>query len=248
MAEIKKLKMNQIIAIANGEKSRKQKVLDTAYHSLQKADLFAGLSKKYVPLDEEGEKLPDETKNIQMSVKQAIDSAVKVCTDMYNVLATQDIGNCSAKADIIIDGVVVAEKVPATYLIFLEKQLVDLNTFVNTFPVLDPSENWKWKEDAQFYVSEPKETIRTKKVNKVLVKYDATDKHPAQTEVYPEDIQIGTYTTIKYSGCISKKEKDEILERIRVLDKAVKIAREEANNSVVEMSDLGDKILGHIFK
>jgi archaellum component FlaF (FlaF/FlaG flagellin family) len=215
---------------------------------MKKEELFSGLSKKYIPIDEEGERLPNETKNIQMSVKQAINEVSESCKNMFNIVATQDIGNCSAKADIIVDGVVVAEKVPATYLIFLEKQLTDLATFTSSFPTLDPSENWKWKEDAQFYVSEPKETIRTKKVNKVLVKYEATDKHPAQTEVYPEDIQIGTYTTIKYSGCISKKEKDEILERIRVLDKAVKIAREEANNSVVEMSDLGDKILGHIFK
>ncbi len=243
----KNLKLNQVIAIGTGEKTRKQKVLTKAYESLKKADLFAGLKKTYHPTDEEGEKLPDETKYLQTSVRKSIEDAMGVCEAMFNIVAAQDEGNCSAKADVVVDGVALLKQAPVTHLLFLEKQLTDLLTFVNSFPTLDPSIEWKWDEDALHYVSDKKETVRTKKVPKVLVKYEATDKHPAQTEVYNEDVQIGKYETVYFSGCISMKDKEAMLERIRNLDKAVKLAREEANSIEVKGADSGTKVLNYIF-
>jgi len=244
----KKLKLNQIIAISAGEKTRKHKILTDLYKSLDKRDLFEGFSKKYSPKDEEGERFPDETKQIQVNVQQAITEVINVCKNMFNIIASQDVGNCLAKADIKVDGNTVAAQVPVTHLLFLEKQLVDLNTFVQALPTLDPAETWTYDDKSLVFISNPKETTKTKKVPKVLVKAEATEKHPAQVETYYEDVPIGTWVTVKYSGTISTKEKLEILERIRSLDKAVKLAREEANSIEVETQDFGTKILSYIFK
>ena len=34
------------------------------------------------------------------------------------------------------------------------------------------------------------------------MKYEATEKHPAQVETYTEDIKVGEWTMVKFSGAI----------------------------------------------
>ena len=76
------MKLNQIIAIANGEKARKEKVLTKIYHLLQKSELFIGITRTYRPLEESSdgftERLPEEKKLIQLTVKDAIVETSKV--------------------------------------------------------------------------------------------------------------------------------------------------------------------------
>ena len=244
----KKTKLNQIIAIGNGEKSRAKKVITKIYQKLDKEILFSGITKTYEPIDEEGEQLPKEEKFVQMTVDDSIKEVKQVLTDMFNVVATQDIANCIAKADVEVDGKVILSDVPVTHLLFLEKQLEDIHTFVNTLPVLDPSEKWSFNEQANCFLSEEKRTIRTKRTPEVIVKYEATDKHPAQTELIYIDKSAGYWHTIKFSGATSKQKKDLLLEKILKLQKAVKFAREEANNTEIDKSNFGNLILDYIFE
>jgi hypothetical protein len=217
------------------------------YQKLDKEILFSGISKTYEPLEEEGEQLPKEEKFVQITVGDSIKEVKAVLTEMFNIVATQDIANCHAKADIEVDGKVIVSDVPVTHLLFLEKQLEDIGTFVNSLPVLDPSEKWTYNEQANCFVSEEKKTIRTKKTPEVIVKYEATEKHPAQTELIYMDKPAGYWHTIKFSGATTKKTKDALLEKIQKLQKAVKFAREEANNTEVEKSTFGNLILDYIF-
>ena len=53
-------KLNQIVAVVNGKKSRAQKQLTEVYKKPQKPGLFEGISRTYQPSDEEGETLPAE--------------------------------------------------------------------------------------------------------------------------------------------------------------------------------------------
>jgi hypothetical protein len=48
-------KLNQIIAVLKGIKSRDTKTVSELYHAAQKPDLFNGFSKNYRPINEEGE-------------------------------------------------------------------------------------------------------------------------------------------------------------------------------------------------
>ncbi|MBN1412452.1 MAG: hypothetical protein JW969_16515 [Spirochaetales bacterium] len=244
----RQIKLNQIIAIGNGEKSRAKKVLTSIYQKLDKDALFSGISKTYEPMDEEGEQLPKDEKYVQVTVKNAIAEVTDALKDMFNIVATQDLANCVARANIVVDGKTLLEEVPVTHMLFLEKQLEDLNTFINTLPVLDPSEKWTFNAEANCYISEEKKSIRTKKEPQVIVKYEATDKHPAQTELIYIDKPVGYWHTVKFSGAISKKEKDALLEKVRNLQKAVKFAREEANNTEIGKSEYGDRILKYLFE
>src|SRR5262249_36542841 len=143
-------------------------------------------------------------------------------TRLFDVTATKDWANCVARADIVVDSRTIAAGVPVAHLLFLEKQLVDLHTFVKKLPVLDAAESWVRDDSTDSWRTEPVRTIRTKKVPRNHVKAEATDKHPAQVEVYYEDVPVGYWTTVKFSGALPAKRVNEILDRVVALQAAVK--------------------------
>jgi hypothetical protein len=242
------MKLNQVIAIANGEKSKTQKTITKVYQNLKKETLFEGITKRYTPKFEDGEIYPNEDKQVQQTVEKLIGVVKKSMSEMFNVVATQDVGNCDAGASIVVDEVIVAEDVPVTHLLFLEKQMIDIRTLVESLPVLDPADKWSHSPESFCYKSEAKDNFRTKKIPKNHVVSEATKEHPAQVQVFTEDVIEGTWTTVKFSGNIPQTEKNDILERIDKMIKAIKIAREEGNSIEVERSEIGSNVLDYIFK
>ena len=57
-------KLNQIIAIEKGVKSKSFQDLTEAHHAVQKPTLLSGISRVYQPKDEEGEQLPAESTKV----------------------------------------------------------------------------------------------------------------------------------------------------------------------------------------
>ncbi|MBV9124582.1 MAG: hypothetical protein JO112_14590, partial [Planctomycetes bacterium] len=214
---------------------------------LQKGALLEGISRTYKPRDDDGEKFPPEKKLVQLKVQEAVQTVVEALTDLFDVVATQDYANCQARANVVVEGKTILKDVPVTYLLFLEKQLVDIHTFVEKLPTLDPAESWDYNAEVDCFASEPYQTTKTKKILKNHVKAEATEHHPAQVETYTEDVIIGYWTTIKFSGAIPAKERNQILERVRKLQEAVKCAREEANAVNVEVKKLGGDVFRYIF-
>jgi hypothetical protein len=137
-------KLNQIIAVEKGVKSGSLRELTDAHHTLQKPALLAGISRTYQPKDEEGEQLPPESTRVQVKTEDVLRQTSTVLTRLFDVTATKDWANCSAKADIVVDGRTLLRDVPVSYLLFLEKQLVDLHTFVKKLPLLDATEDWSF--------------------------------------------------------------------------------------------------------
>ena len=240
-------KLNQIIALEKGVKSRSYASLTEAHQQLQKPALLSGITRTYRPKDDEGERYPPESTRVQLRSEEILRSTATILTELFDVVATKDWANCTARADVVVEGKTLLEKVPVTYLLFLEKQLTDLHTFVHKLPVLDPSESWRFEPSQDCWASEPAETSKTKKVPRNHVKAEATEKHPAQVEVYHEDIVVGYGKTVKFSGALPAARVRELLERVERLQKAVKMAREEANGVVVESTKSGDKIFGYLF-
>jgi hypothetical protein len=72
-------------------------------------------------------------------------------------------------------------------------------------------------------------------------------RHPAQVEVYHEDVVVGHWKTVKFSGALPAADVRAMLERVEKLQKAVKIAREDANTVRVGERKMGDAILGYLF-
>lgn len=246
-------KLHQIVAIAEGKKSRGQQLITKAHHMLQRTGTdggnnpLAGISKTYRPVDEDGEKLPPEAKRVQVRVKEVIAEVTTGMTDLYDTLLTQDVANTAAKADVTVDGIAILKGVPVTHLMYLEKQLADLHTFVEKLPTLDPAYDWTFNDKVDCYSTPPTETHRTKKVPRNHVLAEATDKHPAQVQVYNEDILCGYWSTTLFNGSIPAKDRNDMLARVRKLQDAVKFARNEANSIEVKEEKQAKKLFDFVF-
>lgn len=242
-------KLNQIIAIEKGVKARAYSEIGELHKANQKPDLFNGFQKTYQKKDEDGESLPPERKKVQSNTQDTLKRLAKISTDLLEVTARKDWTNCNATADVKIGEELILKKVPVTYLLFLEKQLTDLRTFVANLPVLDDAENWVKDTAAGIYKSMPVSTHRTKKVQRPIVLYDATAFGPAQTQLITEDIIAGHWTQEKQSGAIPATEKQILVERVDKLLLATKEAREAANDiEEVIPPDVGGALFDYIFQ
>ncbi|MEU5088170.1 hypothetical protein [Streptomyces sp. NPDC021356] len=240
-------KLNQIIAVEKGVKSKALQDGAAAHQKVQKPALLAGISRTYQPKDEEGEQLPPESTRVQVKAEEILRETAASLTRLFDVTATKDWANRTACADVTVDGRTVIAEVPVSYLLFLEKQLTELHAFVRKLPVLDAAESWTLDPSTDWWKTDPVRTIRTKKVPRNHVKAEATDKHPAQVEVYHEDVPIGYWTTVKFSGALPARRVNELLDRVEKLQQAVKFAREEANGTDVTDQRVGDAVFGYLF-
>ncbi|MDB5045985.1 MAG: hypothetical protein JWQ08_2035 [Deinococcus sp.] len=241
-------KLNQIIAVEKSVKSRAFQELTEAHHALQKPALLSGISRTYRPKDEEGETLPPESTRVQAKAEEIIRQTAQIMGNLFDVTATKDWANNEAKADVVVGERVLLRQVPVTYLLFLEKQLTDLHTFIRKLPVLDASESWTFDPSTDTYATDPVQTERTKKITRNHVKAEATDKHPAQVEVYYEDVTVGYWRTLKFSGALPAVRVNDLLTRVQKLQQAVKFAREEANGVEVTDRKVGEQVFAYLLE
>jgi hypothetical protein len=240
-------KLCQIVAVEKSVKNKAHQGLTEAYQKVQKSALLTGISRVYRPNDESGEQLPAESTRVQLNAQDVLKDVAKVLTELFDVTACKDYTNCFAHADVSVGEVVLAKDVPITYLLFLEKKLTDVHTFVSKLPTLDPSEEWTFDSNVGAFVSKPSETVKTKKVFVPLLLSPATDKHPAQVKEGFEDKTVGVWKTVKFSGAMPAQKVADMLERVERLQKAVKFAREECNTREVEQVKVGEKIFTYLF-
>lgn len=240
--------LNQIVAIEKGARTDAHRALTDAYHLFQRGSSGVdGLTRTYQPKAEDGDPLPNEVSLVTTKVTTLVEDLTAVLTRMFDVVATKDATNCIAVADVVVDGKVLLQNIPVTHLLFLEKQLIDLAAFVGKIPTLSLADNWAFDPNEGVWKSDPTQTIRNKKTMKVLTKAPATDKHPAQTEVYTEDVPEGTWTVVKSSGAVPITVVREVQARIADVLQAVRFAREVANGTLVTDMKVGQPLLDHIF-
>jgi hypothetical protein len=240
-------KLNQVLAV---EKSLKQRVY-TTINELDKvgqnAALFNGFSKTYEPINDSGTRQPPQSQKVAFKADELLSTVRKNLVQLFDVTATKDWGNQSAKADVVVEGRPVLTGVPATHLLFLKKQLTDLRTQIARLAELEATANWSEDQSLGLFKTEATKTHTTAKKQKALVLAPATDKHPAQTQMITEDEIVGEWTTIKFSGAIPATEKKKYLDRIQTLIDSVTVALQEANMTQVEEVHTGHAVLSYVF-
>lgn len=239
-------KLNQVIAVEKGIKNRTNAELTALHRIAEKTDLLNGFTKTYQSVEEEGQGMPPQAQRVQYTAESLLADARKLLADLFDVTATKDWGNQSARADVLIDGTALLTGVPATYLLFLDKQLTDLNTFVTKIVELDPAVDWAVDSTTGMFKSTPLKSHRTEKKEMPLVLFPATDKHPAQTKTIVEDRLVGYWTTIKQSGAIPAPQKKAIVARVIKLQQAVKSALEQANMVEVSEQQVSNKLFSFL--
>jgi hypothetical protein len=242
-------KLNQIIAVEKGIKSRIYSKIGELHKILQKPALFNGFDKSYQPKEEGGTQLPPEKQKIQFTVKDILRTVEELSGEYFDIVARKDWTNGNAKANIEVDGVRILKDVPVTYLLFLEKQLSDIRAIAADLPVLASEENWLRDETADLYKTEVVKTHRTEKKQEPIVLYHATVEHAAQTQIITSDQLVGHWHLTKHSCAIPKGEREKYISRVDKLLIAVKQAREAANG-IDETSSphVGEAIFSYLLK
>lgn len=205
----------------------------------------------FIPNTEGAEPSTEEQLAIQTTVKKelawwgghlkkALDASLRVAD-----------ANTRARADITLDdGKLIAQNVPATALLELEKRVAEIHALVGHIPTLDPSRGFTPDTDRGEGIFKGRDIKkeRTKKVQKVVVLHEPTKEHPAQTQLVPEDIVIGVIQEQVWSGLITSAAKAEMLDRCEQLLRAVKQARARANEQEVDVNQkIGDAIVSYVF-
>jgi len=219
-------------------------VAETGNTFAKKEHLFQTHSKRYEPLIEGDVDRPadDEIPQPITTVRAKLDYFHRYLEKLADVIVQKETANSHAVENIVVqdedgDDVILATGVPVSVLVQLQNILE--KTFVNvynTIPTLDPAKHWTLDNSAGdgMYVSEATSRMSTKKVSRPITLSPATDKHPANVQLIQEDVSVGKWVTVNYSGKITPAEKSALLERLRALQDAIGKAKARANANRVD--------------
>jgi hypothetical protein len=226
--------LHEVLAVEQSKKSAAAKVTNEAISQFKEhRDRYEGMVRTYTPNTEDGERLPAEEKHLGDRVHSKLEYVFGIVGQYVDVAVAKETANCQASADIIIDGKELIKTVPATALLFLERELKELRGLLDKIPTLDPSARWDWSPEQNCYESDDLEQARTKKTPFAFVKAEATQHHPAQVETMFEDKVVGTFAKKRFSGAASVYDKAETMQRVDKLLNAVVEARMRANQTIV---------------
>jgi hypothetical protein len=239
--------LNQLLAARKGVRTEVNAAATSLFRDAQKIPLLTGFTKTYRKIDDNDADLPGEAQRLQVRLPEVLDALRGQYTRLWDLTATIDATNCAASADVVVDGETLVSDAPVSFLLFLEKQLGELHEFVTKLPVLDPAERWDYDANVGAYATPRSTTVRSKKVPRNHVLAEATERHPAQVQVWQEDVPVGYWDTIRFSGAIPADRKSRLLARVSQVRQAVKMAREKANMTEVRQQQVSDALFAHIF-
>lgn len=239
-------KLFQHIAVEPELKGAHEKMRAETLKVFKGSDLFVGFSKEYSPKDADGDKLPPERKEVVTTVNKRLEWTSKSVIELLDYEMTKDVANMQAKASLEVDGKVIAENVPATTLLSLEKRLREVREYYDAIPTLDMAKAWKPEDNSDIFKFGPVVQNKTAKKTVALTLAPATKEHPAQVKDFVEDVTIGHFETMNFSGALHPGNKAGYIERIDKLIVAVKGARMRANEVATTDAKIGKSIFDYI--
>jgi hypothetical protein len=235
-------KLHEVLAVEASLSAVSIKLVKESIKSLNKDNLFTGEVKSHTIFSETDQHLVQAAQ--ERTVTTTVNENLKYTFEeglipFWDAVYQKDEANQRAKADIIIDGVVIAEAVTGTTLLGMESKLGTLLELFSAVPTLAPGVSWEQDPNqAPGIYRNPvtEERMQSVKVPDHKVLYEATNQHPAQIEKFETIQHIGKFSVKTFSSMISPNEKAKLIKRLQVLISAVKQARQRAN--CVEVSDV----------
>lgn len=241
-------KLHELLAVENDLAARAKQDIKRLKELFGLSEKFIARVRTYRPLEEDGQRQPDETTNLSTTVDLELTHLRDSFGAWLDVSMQKEITNQQTAADVIVGDKKIFENLPAPALLNLENKLNDLKSVLSAIPTNDTTEKWQWDAETESWVSEPRVTYSTKKVPKTLVAYEATPEHPAQVQFYQEDVRVGEWTTIIRSGMLNPSRKREIVGNLDKLIMAVKSARQRANQQEIDGRQIAKDLLDFILE
>jgi len=246
-------KLHQHLAVENDVKSGEEKIRSECMATFtKKQHHFDGLISTYKPDKEEEQNQVLDDKHIVETVQSKLDYTQGAIIRLLDFNLQKEVTNTKAKSDLVIednDGkeVTIAQGIPATMLLNLEKRMLKVRDLYNAIPTCDPAKVWEKDDNEGIYRAQTPETkIKTKKTPTSYVKAEATEKHPAQIEFWFEDVRVGIVETVHKTGRLTPAEKSNLLDRIDILIRGIKKSRQKANDFDIENVKIGKKLFNYI--
>lgn len=245
--------LHELLAIEGDLKGEKDKIKDETINTFsKKPNLFLGSIKTLTMFDEsraEEEAAGSEIIEIQTTVAEKLKYMSGAFVRFWDAKLQKEKANQEAKADIVIDGKAILEDVPVTFLLTMEDELKQMRKVYDAIPTLQPGIDWvedKQKGKGYYKSVNPVVKHKTEKSIESKIIVPVTKEHPAQVREWTEDKPVGKYTTQNWSGMISPAEKSVILGKLDKVLRAIKKARQRANNQETTSVEIGKTIFNYI--
>lgn len=232
--------LHELLAVESGLAETSTRLIKEVTKTLEsKTSLFAGMHKSHQIFNESEQYLTQapEIKEVESTVAEQLNYLGNELARYWDVSLQKEEANQRAKADIVINGTVIAKDVPSIVLLSMEKKLTALLATYNVIPTLDTAKAWEldstYARTGVFRtknVTERQQTQTTKKWQEIS---PATVQHKAQVAEVDSTVVIGKYVVTEFSGATTSLDKAEKLQRLTALIRAVKVARQRANNTEV---------------
>lgn len=221
-------KLHELLAVEGDLKSAAISALAKAKEVFSSARVL-GMIRHYTPLMEDGSPLADERTELSTTSRAELAIIAEKVGAWMDAAIQKEITNAETAADVQINGKTLIPSLPAPALLNLESKLVEIRKLYSALPINDAAERWTRDESIGCWVSAVRTTYRAEKRYKSFEASPATEHHPAQVTVYTEDEKVGVWETTIYSGAVAVTEKQAYLDRIDILARAVRQARQRAN-------------------
>lgn len=259
-------KLHEVLAVEKDLQGQANKMLGETEKLFKAGTAFLGSITFFDPVVVDGagssERVLESKEEIVTTVPERLKWTAQHVSRWLDAVLQKEATNQNAKADIVIedDGegegqIVIARDVPATMLLGLETKLTAFRAAVAAMPTLDAKRAWVPDTNGRagtFKTENDEKVTVTKKVIEPLVLTQAVIKDgvgiPAQVKEISKDVPVGTRTKTLYSGALTADQASGILGRIDRLIRAVKKARQRANETEVVKAKIGDALFGYILK
>lgn len=244
-------KLHELLAVEGDLAGTYSKIIAETKTNFQKhPDRYFGQHQRIENFDENVPAEADTHKEMDDTVQEKLKYTAGHIIRYLDAVLQKEATNQIATANLVVDGITIGTSLPATFLLGLESKLKKIRDDVYAnIPTLQPGIKWVKDEsmgDDIWKRESPEEKFRTKKTFKNHIKAEATKEHPAQVELYTEDIKIARIVTDTWCGMISPAQKSAVLTRIDKLIRAVKKARQQANSIDVAEMSIGSEIFNYI--
>lgn len=243
-------KLHQLLAVESDLKNTYAKIIQEAGDTFNKRqEHFRAHIRELKMFDENAQPAPVERSALVTTVGAKLAYVKNHAVRYLDAVLQKEATNQYAVADIVVDDKVVAEKVPAPFLLGLEKQLKLLRLVYENIPTLPP--NIEWVEDSEtgdgvYKRKYPEEKFKTEQTIVPQILYEATEHHPAQVDKISETKNVGKYVRNEWCSMLTPAAKSKLLDRIDTLTRAVKKARQRANNTIVVKTSIGEQLFNFI--
>jgi hypothetical protein len=248
-----KTRLHELLAV---ESDLQKKFIDIARETKEtfskKSEHFRGHTKTLSMKDEDRsfeEKAAFEHKEVVSTVDEKLDYTAKTASKYFDALLTKESSNQEARADLVLDGVVLAEGLPATYLLAMESRLKTVREYIAAIPTLQPGVSWIRDESQREGILVTEHSDVREKTEKSTVYQTvaaASEHHPAQVAQQATTNVVGLFTTKAWCGMISPGDKSDMLARVDSLYQAFKQARSRANQVEIKQGKIGKKLFEYI--